>query len=427
MIGTAILALVLAACGSSATQAVEDETSTVPPTATQTVIPIQDTPTVTPLLGSVRIWLSWKPDAVNSLKLLTEAFSSLHPNVGFSITYFPLGEIIPTLLASTEAGSLPTVFFAPSHHGPQLLSGGVIRDLRMSLPTDLPDQLYPLAWSQVRYGETVLGVPLRMDGNVLYRNRTLVPIPAAKLSDLLESAHELRSVGLTGAFFDFATGFSAPFAVACDSDLAPVDGGSGFLAAGGLCWLELLRVMSAAGPVTIGGDEDILLFESAIVGWYLGSTEETLRLNQSLGERVVSIDPWPLYTTTGRRLSGFVWTENAYVHAGIEEADLAANIEFLLFLISPEAQLTLAGNHGGRFNSVRPSVIPADPQLQQIKAALELGVPLPIWAGTNPYHEALERAVRAVAIQGTDSGTAHERALLEIESDSNSSQGDGGE
>jgi ABC-type glycerol-3-phosphate transport system substrate-binding protein len=351
------------------------------------------------------------------LTLLADAFTSLHPNVEFSITYVPADEIIPSLIQPAAQGVSPTVFFASSGHGPHLLDTGIIRDLRLDLPPDLPAQIYPLAWSQVRFGEAVLGVPIRQHGNVLYRNRSLAPRPAGTLADLRETADELRSVGLTGAYFDFATEFSAPFADTCDADFAPLEGSSDFAESAGLCWLELLQFMSASGPVTMDSDEDLLLFESSESGWYLGSTEELESLNQILGENVVSIDPWPHYARTGRRLSGFVWTENAYIHAGVDEIDLAANLEFLLFLISPEAQLTLAGIHGGRFNSVRPSVRPEDPQLEQIKATLELGVPLPIWAGPDPYHEALERAIRAVGIQGTDPNTAYERALLDLEAE----------
>lgn len=424
LIWVACLAFIASSCVPGPTQSPSDEALPLLPTATHTPIPLQPTPTVSPLSGSIRIWLSWNPDAVHSLTLLVEAFSSLHPGVEFSITYVPAEEIVPRLISPTEQVQPPTIFLAPSRHGPELLGGGTIRDLRMQLPTGLPEQLYPLAWSQVRFGEAVLGVPIRQQGNVLFRNRILAPRPAANLTELLETADELRSVGLTGAYFDFATEFSAPFADSCDADFAPLEGPNGFTDSGGLCWLELLQLMSAAGPVTIGGQEDLLLFEQSQSGWYIGSTEEVERLNQSLGENALSIDRWPLYAGTGRRLSGFVWTENAYLHSDVGETDLPANLEFLLFLISPEAQLTLAGSHGGKFHSVRPSVQPEDPQLVQIKAALELGVPLPIWAGTISYHEALERAIRAVSIQGTDPPSAYERALLDM--DTNLEEEEGG-
>ena len=345
---------------------------------------------------------------------LINLFQAEHPSVVFSLSYIPAGELELAIREAAAAGELPSIFLAPSPWGPALSAQGAIFDLGPSVTAEIQRSLHPLAWSQVAFQNEVLGLPVRMHGNVLYRNRSLAQIPAASLPDLMETSRRLRGTTSVGAALDFGYLYTVPQSEACGGGLLSPGSPPAVEGTLGLCWLTVLRDLSRAGPVVFNTEEDLQLFQAGGAAWFVGSTELYPMLVQSLGEANLAVDSWPTYPGTGGRLAGYAWTENAYLSAALQGADLQAAWDFALRMISPEAQLSWSQTaHGGHLPTFALAE-PTEAAVAGMHAAVRSGTALPLWS-LDPIHIGiLERAARAVSLQGAEPDTAQRRAEEEL-------------
>jgi ABC-type glycerol-3-phosphate transport system substrate-binding protein len=351
---------------------------------------------------------------VGGLTDLINLFQAEHPAVEFSLSYIPADELEVAIREAAVAGELPSIFLAPSPWGPELGAQGVILDLSPSVTAEIQRSLHPLAWSQVAFQNEVLGLPVRMHGNVLYRNRSLAQIPAASLPDLLETSRRLRGTTSVGAALDFGYLYTVPQSEACGGGLLSPGSQPAVEGALGLCWLTVLRDLSRAGPVVFNTEEDLQLFLAGGAAWFVGSTELYPLLVRSLGEANLAVDSWPTYPGTGGRMAGYVWTENAYLSAALQGPDLQAAWSFALRMISPEAQLSWSQTARGAHLPTFALAEPTEAAVAAMHAAVRSGTALPLWS-LDPIHiEILERAARAVSLQGADPETAQRRAVEEL-------------
>lgn len=414
-----VLVGLLVACTSAAaptpspTNTLQPTASTVAPTPRSTQL---STPTSN-LRGSVRLWSTWDPASIATLSGLIEGFREENSGVAISVTYIPAEALRETLEAAFGSESAPTVFFAPSAWGPTFKARGVIRDIGELVSPELIEEIHPLAWSQVDYRGEVLGLPLQMEGNVLFRNRALVAQPAATLDDLVAAAKDLRTGLQVGAALDFGFPYSTPMSAACDGSLL-VDQKTLAPSFGdrlGLCWLRMLKAFGESGMVFFNSDEDRALFEAGQAGWFIESTEILEQVRDAIGAGNLAVDPWPVYSETGKRLAGSVWTENAYFSTNAEEEDLVASVAFVSFLLSAESQLAFSDPQGPRMIPVRRSMeAPGFPE-GRLRMALDEGVARPLSPDDGALVELLERAARGVTLQGIDPAAARDRALIELE------------
>ncbi len=413
----ALLGVWLAACGPAAPP---DLGAAVPPTPTATQLPPTATPTespqiVSPFRGHVTIWASWGPEAMRGLNDRIESFQSEHPNVSFSLAFIPGETMRQRVEQANNRGELPTLYFGPSNWGPSLQEAGALIDVRSMITPEFQRSLQPLAWRQVSYRGEVLGVPLHMHGNVLYRNRALAAVPAANLRDLLQTARSLRGTSFVGAALDFGYRYSTPHAEACGGSILSRDAPPAIDGPLGLCWLQLLQALSTAGPVVLNTDEDYELFASGGAAWWVGSTELHDQLADAIGSLNLAVDPWPVYEATGGRMAGYVWTENAYFSPDLDEDTLLSAWAFVSALMTPEAQFLFTQGNWGSHIPVLNDVEPEAAKVAAMQAALLSGSPLPLWPEAEAYTDTLERAARAVSLQGADPETAQRRAIEELE------------
>ena len=408
LFGSLLIAGVLPACAESG-----PTPSPLPPT-----VESDPTPAPTPVLeptsemtGSVSLWVTWKPEAVRALNELVEEFRDRHPGFEFAISYIPEDELRAAL---DEAETLPSLFLAPSTWASELHAAGLTEDLSEQPTDEFRLQVHPLPWAQANVQGQVLGIPIRMHGNVLYRNRDVARIPAGTLEGLVESDQALRGTFNEGVAQDYGYQTISPFSIACGGPLM-IDGSppdlEGPVAA---CWLELLRAMTPAGPVVFNSDEDRALFESGTAGWLIESTERFDQLGDALGEAGLTIDPWPVYEATGEPLAGYVWTENAYFSDDLSPEDFEAAWEFIGFLLSEGSQLALSNPNGAAHIPVHFSAPPLPGHVGQMHSALLDGIALPTLAPRAEYVEVLERAARAVSVLGTPVELALQRAINEL-------------
>jgi ABC-type glycerol-3-phosphate transport system substrate-binding protein len=351
---------------------------------------------------------------VGGLTDLIQLFHAENPGVEFTLSFIPTAELQAAIQEAGAAGELPSLFLAPSAWGPALRTQGLILDLSSTVTAEVQRSLHPLAWAQAAFQNEVLGLPVRMHGNVLYRNRRLAEVPAAALPDLVETGRQLRGTGSVGAALDYAQAYTVPQAEACGGDLLSPDAPPALEGPLGLCWLAVLRDLSRAGPVVFNSDEDLQLFAGSGAAWFIGSTELYPQLAAALGNEDLSVDPWPAFPETGGRLAGYTWTENIYLSAGQQAADQQAAWAFALSMISAEAQADWSHPARGGHLPAFALVEPTEAAMAAMHAAVRSGAALPLWPLDPRYAAILERAARAVSLQGADPETAQRRAIEEL-------------
>lgn len=409
------LSALFAACSAAAPAATATPEPLLPTaTASPTTLPALATPPAEGLQGRVSIWLSWGPEGVRSLNALVRSFQGRHPEVVFAVAYVPPDELRTTLEQAYSAGELPSLFLAPSMWGPELMDAGMILDLSNQRVDQLKPIVHNLAWSQVEYRDKVLGLPIRMHGNVLYRNRELASVPAATVEALVEAARPFRGTPAVGINLDYGYSTIVPFALACGSPLVQEGAVPDLQGEVGPCWLGLLQELSGAGLVSFNSELDREAFQVGQAGWLVESTEIYASFANTLGEGKVAVDPWPLYEETGQQLAGYVWTENLYFRVRPEPTDLEAAWAFAAFLLSPDAQLALSNPAGAGNLPVYAGAFPLVGALGQMHQALLGGISRPLDPPEPRYVEILERAARAVSVQGTAIDVALRKAIEEL-------------
>ena len=386
-----------------------------PPTATPapTATP-QLTETVEGFQGALSIWLSWGPDGVRALNDLIRAFQSDHPGATFAVAYVPADELRQTLDQAAADQQLPSLFLAPSEWGPELHQSGLIHDLADQPIDQVKAIVHSLAWNQVAQRDQVLGLPVQLEGNVLYRNRELAPVPAATVEGLVESSRRFRGTLAVGMNLDYGYSTIVPFGSACGGQLVQPGSLPDLQGALGPCWLALLQELSRAGPVDFNTDLDREAFQAGQAGWLIESTELYETFAARLGEAAVAVDPWPIYESSGEPLAGYVWGENIYFRNGMEPAELELAWEFSTFLLSAESQQALSSPFGAGNLPVHAGTLPLVGVYGLMHQALQSGIPRPLEPPAAEIAEILERAARAVAVQGTTVEIALRRALEEL-------------
>jgi ABC-type glycerol-3-phosphate transport system substrate-binding protein len=360
------------------------------------------------------VWLSWKPAGVRTFNELIEAFQSRYPRAMVSVSYVPSGELRAALDEAAANDRLPSIVLAPSSWGPELNESGIIIDLSGQPTDELKAVIHPLAWSQVDFSGRVLGLPVQMHGNVLYRNRGLANIPAATVEGLVSTAQAFRGTSNVGQSLDFGFEVAGPLSLACGGILiqrgAPPDLESEVAP----CWLGLLADLSLAGPVGFHTQEDRQRFELGEAGWLIESTERYDDFREALGSDALAVDPWPVYQSSGEPLAGYVWTENAYFSVGLSEEQFAMAWALVTSLVSAEAQAAFSNPTGASNLPVRAAVNPLVGPPAQMYEAILGGTALPLWSPDPIHLEILERAARAVSVQGATVDTALRRAIDEL-------------
>lgn len=410
--GLALLGALAAACSPQTVGAQITPTTTlavptgIPATAEPTQTPIP----VSPLQGSVSIWTAWEADHVAAVSDLLESFRQQHPRVQVRLSYYRPSELEEAFRTAAAAGRGPTILLAPSAWGPALLRAGLILDVA---PRLLPEQratIPELVWSQVSTAGALVGLPVRLRGVVLYRNRELAEAPAASLDDLLVKAAEASTRYAAEPVFDLGFAFSGAQLTACGGTLLRAGGGLGFDQQVGECWLNLLARFRQAGRPVFNSSADRATFLAGHSPWLIDTTDALPEIVQALGAENVSIDAWPQTQEDDLQLSGYVWTDSAFFAANSPAADLEASWALGNLLTGPDGQARLAQSDGSWFLPVLPTVLPVMPLGAQAQDVLSGATAMPLASNLEVYTVPLERAVVQVVAQAAHPTEALRRA-----------------
>lgn len=405
-------AALLSGCAPAGSDLAPTPTTTLPAPTARPVTPV---PTEAPtpgsgLQGTVSVWVAWEADRVAELAALLQDFQDQNPGVRVRLTYIPHDELLPAYRAAKTDGQAPAILIGPSAWGAALFQDGLILDVASRLLPAQREGLVERLWSQVTVGGTIIGLPVRARGIVLLRNRTLAPQPAADLDGLLQQAAQTSVRFAAEPVFDLGFDFASAQLTPCGGTVLRTGGGLGFTTETGLCWLRLLARFRQAGPLTFNTDADRSTFLAGHSSWLIETTDALPMIVSSLGSENLSVDAWPVIEPGGQRLSGTVWSDNAYFTAGSSAADLEASWAFASLLISPEAQQRLVQADGSWFLPASRSVQSLEPLAAAASSQLAGSTARPLAANLDVYRVPLERAVSSVAAQAGDPAAALKRA-----------------
>lgn len=386
---------------------------TATPASTRTPTPA---PTATPVIvsGTVVIWHSWEDAQMPALLRQIDDFQRRYPDVQFDVTYVPELDLRGAFEFASIEGRAPSLLIAPAEWGPTLYDKGWVLDLSDLAGADLLNRLNPAAAAQGSYRNARFGLPVTLEGVVLYRNSRLIPISPPTFDELVELSKRLEGGEEVGAYLDRSFFFGAGHLYGLGGSLMDAQGLPAFNNEFGLAWLNLLNGFIQAGPADFFTDADTQLFKEGRAGFLIEHSRRRSELAEAIGSANLAIDPWPVHQTGS--LAGFVQAEMLYLTPrSLNEAHQVSWL-FLQELLSPEAQSALA--EGGSIPSINGSPAAGaaaalqidDPLIEQAMLALVDGVPYPVVPEMLAYPAALEGAMRAFFDEGLPAAEALRQA-----------------
>ena len=376
-------------------------TSSPFPSPTKIIATPEPTSTEEPVVqGHVSIWLDWTPQELMILYPHLETFQETFPGIEISVSYYPPEELFDRYQSAAIGGQEPTILIGPVEWADQLIDEGTIRDIHGRITEDFLDTFNPVALDGVAFAQSIYALPLSMEGVLLYRNRSLVSTSPDTLSDLVSFAEQLEGEDLIGIQLDLGFLQTGAFLQSCDGELLDLDGELSLTLKAGECWLKILQQFRQAGPVTLNTDEDLLRFEAGQAAWLVDTSRNSAPIMEALGEEQVSIDPWPVYSPTGKVLNGYARSRDIFFSASAEEQDFDAAWILARYLLTPDVQEDFALSTFGQNVPVLKSLPTTERWLQELMAAIAMDVPLPRYPEFSIFVEHLETAAVDVARRG---------------------------
>lgn len=415
-----ILSFALAACSPKATEApaaeppAAEKPATEAPATAETEV-VEAAPAE--LKGTVTIWHSKKNEETNSLNAIVIAFKEKYPGVEFEQLFVPADDLRNKFETAVASGSGPTMIIGNADWGPASYDAMLVQDLTPMMTPGLLETLNDAAAASVQYKGAVVGLPINLKGVLLYRNKTIVPEPAADWNDLIAKATAATAGDVQGMVLETGFFFAAGHLYALGADLMDTTSGvPTFNDEAGVAWLTALKNVKDAGiPTVNNNDDDVTLFKAGKVGMVIDGLWNVKALSDAIGAENLVIDPWPA------GMSGYVQNDNIYLTTTAAGDDAMATYKFMEFFVSPEAQAFWAS--AGTDELPMAAGIPVakgmevtDPLAKQAMEAFAGGVAFPVIPQMGVYWDPMNNAILSVLDKDTDPAAALQEAFDSVSS-----------
>ncbi len=408
-------ALLLMACTSRDLTATQQATASPIATRTPTLTP---TPTEVVVSGTISIWHAWEEPYLPALLRRIAVFQEIYPDVQFDVQYIPQIDLKSSFEAASVDGFAPTILIGPAEWGPELYDRDFIAEISNLASSDLLNTLNPAAVGSARYDTDLIGLPLNIEGVVLYRNREIVSNSPATFEELVRLAQNATKGETVGAYLDRSFFFSGGHLYGLGGKLMNTDGTPAFNDENGVSWLNLLKSFERAGPTDYFTDNDLQLFEEGRVGFLIESSRNRNALAEAIGAENLVIDPWPLYENG--LLSGFVTSENIYLTPRALDEPHLVSWKFVEFLFNSDSQSAIADV--GRIPAISGSPVilagsqveVSDPLISQAMFALVEGATFPVIPAAQAYVKPIDVALQSVLNNGVEPEQALQSAYEQV-------------
>ena len=411
------IAFSLVACDAlspPATAQLAEHQVSLSPTATE---PILATPTPEVLSSTISVWHSWNDEQLPALLSQISAFQEEYPGVQFDVTYIPSIDLRLSYEQAALNGRAPDVLFGPAEWGAALYDQGFVADISSLVGDELVGSINRAAFEAARYKDAITSLPVHISGNILYRNRNIIPEASTSFDELISVAQAASHQETFGALLDRGWFYSGGHLEGIGGKLMNPDGSPAFNDEKGLAWVKLLQEFEKAGPTEYAQENDIQLFLENRLGLMIESSHRLEDLAEVIGAENLAIDPWPIYQDG--TLSGFVQSENVFLNPETLEEEQMVSWKFVQSLLTPEAQANL-----GKVSLI-PVLLPSrlaaagvegfieDEPLTQVMRALSGGATYPARPEMAIYIPYLD-----IALQSIFNGEASPEDALKTAADS---------
>jgi maltose-binding protein MalE len=351
-------------------------------------------PTEVIIRGTVSIRHSWDETQLPVLAQIIKNFQLNYPNVLFDVLYIPVDSLRARYVQDTQDEIGPTLLLGSAEWGPELFKSGLVADLSTLVSDNLVVTLNQPALEAARLDNKLVGLPYSIQGVVLYRNKDIITLPPNTIDDFITLAQTATQGDTIGAFLERSFFYSGGHLIGLGGQLMDTNGAPAFNNEKGLEWLELLNKFEDAGPTDFYTDADLERFKQGKVGWIIDGTWNMYSLAESIGADKLAIDPWPTYSDG--QLAGFITADNLYLSAKAQGDDLTATLQFIEYMLSPEAQTLLTGVNRIPASRMATSSDPVYGTLTlQAITAMARGASYPITPEINVYARNLDISLRS--------------------------------
>ena len=369
-------------------------------------IPVASTPTApaTPtqvvISGTVSIWHSLEDPYITALLRQIDTFQKIYPDVHFDVTYIPNIDIKASFKQAASDGYAPSLLLGPGEWGPEFFDENLITSIKDAISAEVLNNLNSAAVDAVKYQGELIGLPLTIEGVVLYRNRDIISSSPASFHELISLSQDATQGDVIGAYLDRSYLYSGGHLEGLGGSMMDESGMPTFNNEQGLSWLELLQSFELAGPTDYFTDQDFQQFKDGRVGFLIDNTQRRTELVEGLGVDRVVIDPWPLHDDG--HLSGFVTVDNIYLTPRALDEKHNVSLRFAEYMITPDSQSLFAETGLIPAISGSPVVLAgsglriADPLISQAMFSLVEGAAYPVLPQAVVYQNAMDIALQSV-------------------------------
>lgn len=397
--------VIISACTSSpeATTETPEESTLAPtpttiPVATDEPQPTEDL--IEELPCTISLWHSFDQGEIESLLDVSSAYEEIQPDVEFDFMFSPQFDLREKYADAAHAGGGPAILIGPADWGPVLFDDALIGDLSNLAGDELLDRLNSAARSSVQYKGTYIGLPLNLQGVLLFRNANIIPEGPRSSMELIEYAQDATQGETIGAYFDYGLYFSGGHLDALGGSLMDDDGDPSFNNADGVSWVEMLKAFKEAFPVELNSDIGINLFREGRVGIIVDDISSIEGLAEAVGEQSLRIDLWPA------DMSGYIQSDVIYLNANLSGHDLDCGYAFMEYLLSSEAQELFSDPAKAGFIPAIVGFELSNPLQAQAALAFQSGSPLPVLPEMSVYWEPINLALQSTVEFDVDPGEA---------------------
>jgi maltose-binding protein MalE len=422
LLATIVFVMICVSCSSQVTETptevVMPSTSTpspLPPSPTPTIDPRPTATSVPDVEGAVQIWLDWTAEEIQAITPHLNAFREIFPLVQIEISFYRPDEILERYMQGVSEGNAPDILIGKSQWGQQLYEEGLVRNITDRIPTEMVEIIYPVAWNSVQDGNTFFGLPLSMEGIVLYRNPEVVEEPADTIEVMAETLSDLEGENKVGAVVELGFLYTGAYISTCDGEFLDHEGQLALTHKAVECWLRLLKTIGESGPNTQNTDFDLNTFLNGGSGWLIEGSWIVDELISEFGEENIAIDPWPQYSAVGRNLTGYAWTRNIYFSSSVTDQEFDAAWVFARYLLTEEVQTSVAQVENGRLFPVLSELNFETNWLQEMMNAMQENIALPHELTLSFFTEELEPAAFDVVRRKYDPYWLAQWAISNIE------------
>ena len=367
-------------------------------------------PTEAVLSGTVSIWHALDEQQLPWLLKALAEFQIKYPDVQFDVSLVPVLDLKSSFEVASSEGRQPMILIGPADWGPELYDQGWLADISGLASSDLTGSLNQAALGASQYHGALIGLPIIVDGVVLYRNPSLIIERANTLEDMTSMARQANRGEVRGAYLERSFFYSGGHLSGLGGALMDANGYPAFNDEFGIEWVNLLRQFELMGPTEFFGDSDLQAFQANQAGYIIESTRIRNSLSESVGTTNVVIDPWPILERGN--LAGYVEAGNIYLTPGALSAPGIPAWEFVEVLFSPDMQSALAAT--GMIPAISASVALApgsgvsinDDLTKQAMIALEEGATYPVVAEMDFYPPQLNIALQSIFFDNADPQSA---------------------